>query len=103
MRLPEKGATEVSMTVDTGNGGQPQKRETLLIETATGQIKKRERYEDGSAGRRLRTWSRFTHTGEYYGVIGQTIAGGASLAGAMLVWTGLSLSLRRWTAWRRRR
>ena len=102
MRLPEKGATEVSVTIDSGDGGQPQLRETLLIDTATGQIKKRERYGDGSAGRRLRTWSRFAHTGEYYGLIGQTVAGAASLAGVLLVWTGISLSLRRWAGWRRR-
>lgn len=43
-------------------------------------------------------WSRFVHTGEYYGVFGQTVAGVASAAGVMLVWTGISLVLRRFAA-----
>ena len=36
------------------------------------------------------------------GWIGQTIAGVASFAGVMLVWTGLMLSWRRFVAWRAR-
>jgi hypothetical protein len=46
---------------------------------------------------------RYVHTGEYYGVIGQTIAGIASFAGVILVWTGFALSLHRLSAWIRRR
>jgi uncharacterized iron-regulated membrane protein len=42
---------------------------------------------------------RFVHTGEYYGLTGQTIAGIASLGGALLVWTGLALAYRRFRAW----
>ena len=48
-------------------------------------------------------WSRFVHTGEYYGIVGQTVAGVASAAGVMLVWTGVSLALRRFAAWNVRR
>ena len=40
-------------------------------------------------------WLRWLHTGEALGVVGQTIAGLASLGAAVLVWTGLSLALRR--------
>jgi hypothetical protein len=36
-------------------------------------------------------------------VIGQTIAGIGSAGGVMLVWTGVSLALRRFWAWKRRR
>jgi hypothetical protein len=42
---------------------------------------------------------RFVHTGEYYGMAGQAIAGIASLGGALLVWTGIALSYRRFRAW----
>jgi hypothetical protein len=35
-------------------------------------------------------------------LIGQTVAGIASFAGVMLVWTGLALSLHRFIAWIRR-
>ncbi len=42
-----------------------------------------------------RIWVRFAHTGEQYGVIGQTIAGLTSLAICFLVYTGLALAYRR--------
>ena len=48
-----------------------------------------------SAGQRARSWFRYVHTGEQYGVIGQTIAGLASLAACFLVYTGLALAWRR--------
>jgi uncharacterized iron-regulated membrane protein len=48
-----------------------------------------------SRGQRARTWLRFVHTGEQYGVVGQTIAGLASLAACFLVYTGLALAYRR--------
>ncbi len=48
-----------------------------------------------SRGQQARTWFRFVHTGEQYGVIGQTIAGMASLAACFLVYTGLALAYRR--------
>ena len=44
---------------------------------------------------RARTWLRFIHTGEVYGVLGQTIAGLASLAACFLAYTGLALAWRR--------
>lgn len=46
---------------------------------------------------------RFAHTGEYYGLAGQTLAGLASAGGAVLVYTGLALAWRRFVAWLRRR
>ncbi|MBP7778413.1 MAG: hypothetical protein KA371_14950 [Acidobacteria bacterium] len=45
---------------------------------------------------------RFAHTGEYYGLTGQTIAGLVSAGGAVLVYTGLALAWRRRWAWLRR-
>jgi uncharacterized iron-regulated membrane protein len=45
------------------------------------------------------TLIRYGHTGEAWGVAGQTIAGAASLCGALLVWTGACLSLRRLKSW----
>jgi uncharacterized iron-regulated membrane protein len=49
----------------------------------------------GTPGQRAWTWFRFVHTGEYYGFIGQTIAGIASLAACFLVYTGITLAYRR--------
>ena len=48
-------------------------------------------------------WLRFAHTGEWYGLTGQTIAGIVTFGSLVLVWTGVALSLRRFTAWLTRR
>jgi uncharacterized iron-regulated membrane protein len=102
MRLPDSPRAPVSFVIDTGDGGQPQKRSTFTV-NRDGSNEQLETFAGLNTGRRVRSWSRFTHTGEAFGLAGQTIAGIASAAGMMLVWTGISLSLRRFAAWRRRR
>lgn len=92
----------LTLTIDEGYGGQPQKRDTLTVSRA-GEIEKSEKFSDLSAGRRLRSWLRFAHTGEIYGLTGQTIAGLVSAGAVVLVYTGMALALRRFTAWLRRR
>ncbi|MBY0497577.1 MAG: PepSY domain-containing protein [Cyanobacteria bacterium] len=98
-RLAASANAPVVISVDEGYGGQPQKRTTFTITRASGAVVKAEDFQSLSAGRRLRTWLRFAHTGEIYGLSGQTIAGLASLGGAMLVYTGLMLALRRLASW----
>ena len=94
-RFAASASAPVVISVDEGYGGQPQKRTTFTIDRASGRVVKAEDFQSLSAGRRLRSWLRFAHTGETYGLGGQTIAGLASLGGAVLVITGLSLALRR--------
>jgi uncharacterized iron-regulated membrane protein len=48
-----------------------------------------------TSGQRARSWMRFIHTGEQYGILGQTIAMLASLAACFLVYSGLALAWRR--------
>ena len=103
VQLPTAPGAPATFTIDTSGGGQPQKRAQITFNRATGEILRVESYNDLSRGRRLRSWLRFAHTGEFYGLIGQTIAGLASLGGAFLVWTGLSLAWRRFRAWWRGR
>jgi uncharacterized iron-regulated membrane protein len=100
--LPASNAPRVVLTLDSGDGGQPQKRATLTLDRRTGETVRWEPYSSQSPGRRARTWLRFAHTGEVYGLAGQTLAGLVTAGGAVLVWTGLALALRRFTAWRRR-
>ena len=45
--------------------------------------------------RRAQQFVRYAHTGEYWGLGGQLVAGLFSLAAALMVWTGLSLAVRR--------
>jgi uncharacterized iron-regulated membrane protein len=95
LRLPASADAPAIFAIDSGNGGQPQLRSTLTLDGMTGEIVRWEPFERQSLGRRLRSWTRFTHTGEYYGVIGQTLAGLVSAGAVILVFTGLSLALRR--------
>jgi uncharacterized iron-regulated membrane protein len=102
-RLPSGGDRAVSFNIDAGNGGQPQKRSQVTIDRATGKIVRTEGFATYNAGRKLRTIARFLHTGEVLGLPGQIIAALASLGGAFLVWTGISLAIRRLAARVRRR
>lgn len=103
LRLPASASAPAVFTIDEGYAGQPQKRGTLTLDRRTGDVVRWETYANLTPGRQLRTWLRFAHTGEIFGLTGQTIAGLVSLGGAFLVYTGLALALRRFFAWRKRR
>jgi len=103
LQLPAKPDAPVTFAIDRGNGGQPQLRSQLTINRATGEVVRWEPASNNTAGRRFRSWLRFAHTGEVYGLLGQTVAGLVSLGGAFLVYTGLSLAWRRFYSWRGRR
>jgi uncharacterized iron-regulated membrane protein len=98
--LPEPGARTVSLTIDEGDGGQPQLRHSLTLDRVSGAEASWVPFTDQAPGVQARRWVRFLHTGEALGLTGQTIAGIASAAGAVLVWTGLALALRRFFRWR---
>lgn len=101
--LPQAGAQNVSVTIDEGDGGQPQLRHSLTLDRETGLEANWMLFTDQASGVQARRWVRFLHTGEALGLTGQTIAGIASAAGAVLVWTGLALALRRFFRWRARK
>ena len=102
LRLPNNDEAPLTFAIDHGMGGQPQKRANLTLNRQTGEVVKWEPFTSFSPGRRFRTILRFTHTGEVLGVVGQTIAGIVTLGSVFLVWTGIALALRRFTAWRAR-
>ncbi len=93
--LPESTRDPVVVAVDRGNGRQPSKSEDLLFDRATGELVGRGGYPTFSPGFKVRRWLRYAHTGEVYGVVGQSIAGTVSLGAAVMVWTGLAMSWRR--------
>jgi uncharacterized iron-regulated membrane protein len=93
--IPAEAGDPVAVRIDRGWGGQPQHRHTVTYDAATGRETAYSGFQDQSKGARLRSYLRFAHTGEYHGVLGQTIAGIASLAGVFLVWTGFALAWRR--------
>lgn len=102
MRIPTAAADVVVFTVDAGSGGQPQKRGTLTLTTSGAELVRWEPFESLTKGRQWRSYMRWVHSGEVAGIAGQTIAGLASLGAVVLVWTGMSLALRRLWAWRSR-
>jgi uncharacterized iron-regulated membrane protein len=98
---PKASDAPLVYTLDRGMGGEPTKRATLTV-SRTGEPTRWQPFDSLSSGRRARSIMRFTHTGEVLGFWGQTLAGIVSLGAAVLVYTGLMLSLRRLLAWRRR-
>ena len=102
LRLPQRPDMPVSFTFREGEMWNPMASSQLTLDPATAEVVRWEPYTGLSLGRRLRSWVRFTHTGETGRLPGQIIACLASLGGALLVWTGLSLALRRFRAWRLR-
>ncbi len=101
--LPAFAREPFVVAVDRGTGRQPSESEDLLFDGATGELVGRAGYPTFSRGFQARRWLRFAHTGEVYGVVGQTVAGAVSLGVAVLVWTGLAMSWRRFLGSRGRR
>lgn len=96
MTLPREGAHEsVRFSIDQGNGGQPQRRHTLVLDARSGEVDAWQPFSSQSTGQKARIWIRFLHTGEALGIVGQTIAGIVSCTTILMVWTGLALAYRR--------
>ncbi len=102
LRLPIANDS-AAFTIDEGIYWNVFARSTLTIDTKTAEIAKWETYGEQNSARQIRSWFRFTHTGETGGFIGQFIGFLACIGGAVLVWTGISLSLRRFSHWRKRK
>jgi len=94
-RPPASPRAPIQFQIDSGDGGRPQLRGQLTFDRKTGDVTRWEPFSSNSPGRRLRTWLRFSHTGEAFGIPGETIAALASAGAMFLVWTGISLAIRR--------
>ena len=94
LRLPIAKDAAV-FTVEEGIYWNRFARSTLTFDVKTGEAAKWEPYSEQNSGRQLRSWMRFTHTGESFGFVGQLVGFLACIGGAVLVWTGFALALRR--------
>lgn len=104
LNVPRADDAEVRVEVRRGRAGQPQRNGVLTVDAAGGTVTEWESFADDTPGRRGQQFLRFSHTGEYWGLAGQLLAGLFSLMAALMVWTGLSLAirrLRRFTRYRR--
>ena len=95
VNVPRPADREVRVEVRGGRAGQPHRTGYLTVDAATGAVRGLETFADDSPGRRAQQFLRYAHTGEYWGLGGQLLAGLFSLAATLMVWTGLSLALRR--------
>ena len=103
LRLPVQDDSPAAFTIDEGKSWNIFGRSQLTLDPQTAEIVKWEPYSEQNAGRQLRSWFRFTHTGESFGIVGQFIGFLACVGGAFLVWTGFSLAWRRFWRWRTKR
>lgn len=90
-----RGAQAVTFTIRERDSWPRTATTTLALNPFTGEIVQRTGYADLNAAQQVRAWTRFLHTGEAVGWVGQLLAGLASLGGAFLVYTGFALSWRR--------
>lgn len=101
--LPSARDSTLSARVFRGSRGQPQFEEALRLDRRTGRVLERVRFENQPRARRYRSALRYAHTGEYWGLLGQTIAGLVSLSAVLLGITGVSMATRRLAGFLRRR
>ncbi len=95
LTVPAPQDRTLSLSVDKSVGGQPEQAFQMAINRQSGNVEAVKRFSDNNTGRKLRAWARFLHTGEELGLIGQIIAAIACLGAILLVWTGISMALRR--------
>ncbi|WP_316861416.1 PepSY-associated TM helix domain-containing protein [uncultured Cohaesibacter sp.] len=89
-------AKNVDILVDTGNGKQGATQQTVTYSRETGDVVEVKGPDEmATPTQALKRYLRFLHSGEVYGIVGQTLAGIASLASLFLVWTGFALAWRR--------
>jgi uncharacterized iron-regulated membrane protein len=95
------GGPGLNITVDRGDGGQPQKREQVTINPKSMELVRREPFAAMTRGQQWRAWVRFSHTGEAGGWWGETLALITACGAIALSLTGIALSWDRLQRWRR--
>jgi hypothetical protein len=86
---------QVEFYIDRSIGRRSAFAYALSLDSDDGKVRSVMRRDDWSPGDRAWNFARFLHSGEIFGVVGQTVAGIASLAACLLVYTGLALAWRR--------
>jgi uncharacterized iron-regulated membrane protein len=94
IEVPSPRDRTVDISADSSMGGEPEHVVQLTVNRTDGALKNIKRFSDNNAGSKLRAWSRFLHTGEEFGLLGQTVAMLSCIGGTMLVWTGISMAIR---------
>lgn len=93
LTLPRTDHSEVRVEVRTGRVGQPQKATLLTVDRETGAVVSAESFHDETPNHRAQEFLRYAHTGEYWGLAGQALAGLFALVVVILAWTGFTVAL----------
>ncbi|WP_035603325.1 PepSY-associated TM helix domain-containing protein [Haloferula sp. BvORR071] len=86
---------DLVLNVAASHRGRPDLKQTVTVALPAGELRKVESFEAMSKGRQWRLWTRWIHTGEAGGWLGQLLAAFSAIAATVLVWTGLALRWRR--------
>ncbi len=97
--VPDDMDSTTNVAVAEGNTYRPDLRTTLVLSASDARVVEKRDYASLSTSRRIRSWVRFGHTGEVFGLFGQLITTIVTAGGAVLVWTGIALSWRRLIKW----
>ena len=96
LRFPAAGAAQPATLAVRESATWPRTAVTTLqYDPFTAQLLRRDGYADLNGARQIRAWTRYLHTGEALGPVGQFVAGLACLGALGLVYTGFALSCRR--------
>lgn len=96
LRMPQAPGGPFPLMLDKGGRGQPHLRTMLNLDLTKSEIlTSPDDFQQQNLGRRLRMYARFLHTGELFGLLGQTVAAICTLSAMLLVWTGFALAWRR--------
>ncbi len=93
LTLPRAEAMEIRVDVRAGRAGQPQKATVLTVDRGSGTVMLAESFGDETPSRRAQEFLRYAHTGEYWGLAGQVLAGFFALGVVIMAWTGFSVAL----------
>lgn len=95
VHVPKPASPTINVAIDTGTGGEPLKKRTLVLHRNSGEIIRIESFADRTPAGKVLGYFRWLHTGEALGIIGQTIAGLVTALSLLMVWTGAALAYRR--------
>jgi len=103
MRLPSEKDPNVAFRIEEGDGSNPRQRVQFVLARKDGRVVRVDPFSNSSPGQQWRLYARFIHTGAMFGVVGRIVALLGCISAFMLVWTGFSLSLRRFASWKKRK
>ena len=93
LAVPRPGDAQIRVEVRTGRAGQPRKASVVMVDRGSGAVLSVKSFRDETPGHRAQEFLRYAHTGEYWGLVGQVLAGIFALATVVMVWTGFSVAL----------